>query len=348
MVGYDPAANDFNFYLLAFESQDLLSERMETGWAGWTLYTDHDLEDTPLDCTSCHRPEGPDAHRRLLMRQFGYPWLQWGDFRGLPPPVTCTDATGAPTLVDVGIQADGADLLRAIDGELGRHGGIPVTELLIATSGYHLSSFISYAARIAQGIDDVACAPPDCPFSEPHPFPTHDVLCDQLQHGRADVAGGAWGHATATRYRRADSRRRSSRTMCWMPASVPRSAPTSTHSLRRRGPAAMRSRCCRGWSGTTHRGQSGSSRMKTMPPRRCWRRCAGAATARAPTSALARARFDATALERLDAATAAKVVDRIAPRTSPDRMPPLRSGELPDWATARITELLTRSRRPSP
>jgi len=340
LVGYDPAANDFNFYLLAFESSDLLSERMETGWVGWTLYTDHDLEDTPLDCTSCHRPEGPGAHRRLLMRQFEYPWLQWGDFRGLPPPVVCTDETGASTLVDAGIQADGADLLRAIDGELGRHGGIPVTELLIATSGYHLSSFINYASRIAQGIDDVTCSAPDCPFSEPHPFPTHDVLCDQLQHGRADEPGGAWA-----RYREQVSAR-----------GIP--VPFFTHDLL---DAAVRATiaadfdafiAATGPGGDAFTllsgliGENAARAIGFLPDEndaapallaKMCGRCHGAST----DQSLARARFDATALERLDAATAANVVDRLSlPRTSPDRMPPLRSGELPDWAIARITEYL--------
>jgi len=341
MVGYDPAANDFNFYLLAFESQDLVSERMETGWAGWTLYADHDLEDTPLDCTSCHRPEGPGARRRLLMRQFDYPWLQWGDFRGLPPPVACTDAAGASTLVDVGIEADGADLLRAIDGELGTHGGIPVAELVIATSGFNLSSFISHASGIAQRSDDVGCVPPDCPFSEPHPFPTHEVLCDQLQHGRADDAGGAW----ATYRGRVSAR------------GIP--VPFFTHDLLDAGGRAtaaadfdtfIASTQAGGDAFTLLSGLVGDNAARaigflpdendsapTLLAKMCGR-CHGAST----DQRLARARFDATALDRVDAATAAHVIDRISlPRTSPDRMPPLRSGELPDWAVARVSDLMT-------
>jgi hypothetical protein len=341
MVGYDLATNDFNFYLLAFEARGLLSENIETGWAGWTLYTDHDLQDTPLDCTSCHRPEGPGARRRLLMRQFAYPWLHWGDFRGLSPPVTCTDDTGASTLVDMGIEGDGADLLRAIDGELGRHGGIPVADLLIARSGYDLSSFLLNASATADGIDDAPCSPPDCRFSEPHPFPSQDVLCDQLRHGRADGPGGPWA-----RYRERASAR-----------GIP--VPFFAHDLLDPGVRATTAadfdafiaRAAAGGDAFTHLsslvGDDVARAIGFLPEETdavpallatMCSRCHGPGT----DPSLARARFDAIALDRLDAATARRALERIAlPRTSPDRMPPLRSGELPDWAVARLTEFLT-------
>src|SRR5262245_12818635 len=174
MVGYDPAANDFNFYLLAFEPgcrdgacapADLLTERLEGGWTGWTLYADADLEDTPLDCTSCHRPDGSGTRRRLLMRQFDGPWMHWGDFRGVSSPIGCADADGTTALVEGVIPADGADLLRAVDGPGGRHGGVAVADLVAAPSGYDLSSFLYYAAGQADGIGDIPCTPPDCVFS---------------------------------------------------------------------------------------------------------------------------------------------------------------------------------------
>jgi len=56
---------------------------------------------------------------------------------------------------------------------------------------------------------------------------------------------------------------------------------------------------------------------------------------------LARSRFNATALDRLNADGAREIVRRISlPPTSPERMPPLRAGELPDGAIARLTAFL--------
>jgi hypothetical protein len=53
---------------------------------------------------------------------------------------------------------------------------------------------------------------------------------------------------------------------------------------------------------------------------------------------LRRAAFDATSVDRFTPASARAIKARIRlPHTSPDVMPPLRSGELPPWAIDRIT-----------
>jgi hypothetical protein len=355
LVGYDPAAHDFNFYLLAFRPscrlgdaddpsvpwcapRDLLTAGLETGWRGWTLFADRDLADTPLDCTSCHRPDGPGAPRRLLMRQVSGPWMHWGDFRGVSSPVACTDASGAPELVAGEIAADGADALLDVDGPAGEHAGIPVADLIAAPSGYDFSSFLFYAAAHANGIGDVPCSPPDCRFSEPLPFPSQDVLCDRLSQGAADGAGGAWA-----RYREL-ARGRGFPVPYFDPSILDGAVQASV------------STDFQGWAEVGEddaftklsslvdpdvgaaigflpdEADSGAAILAKM----CARCHAGNADA-----GLGRARFDATTLDGLDAALARKILDRISlPRTSPERMPPVRAGELPDWARQRIGNFL--------
>ena len=91
LAALDPATYEYNFYLLRFEQacnrtrctpEDLLTEKIESGWTDWTLYSERDLEDTALDCVSCHLPFGPGTHKQLLMRQVVDPWMHWSDFRG--------------------------------------------------------------------------------------------------------------------------------------------------------------------------------------------------------------------------------------------------------------------------
>jgi hypothetical protein len=58
-------------------------------------------------------------------------------------------------------------------------------------------------------------------------------------------------------------------------------------------------------------------------------------------SHLRRARFNAEAIDRIDPTTASAVRRRLSlPRTSPEVMPPVRVGEVPDWAIARIEHYL--------
>jgi hypothetical protein len=346
LVGYDPVTGDFNFYLVAFEPAcgagcthaDLLTERLESGWTGWTLYAERDLEDTPLDCTSCHRLDG--AKGRLLMRQIDGPWMHWGDFRGV---LSATDVCTDPAGVDGSIVADGAEVLRQVDGPEGRHGGVAVANLVVATSGYDLSSFLRYATGWADGTGDIPCIAPECPFSEPNPFPSAGILCDRLRDGDAGRAGGAWD-----RYRAAvrpggfpvphfdpDIVDGALRTMVAAdfaafvaappPAGQGGDAFTKLSGLVAPGPA-------RAIGFIPDDTESADVMLQSM--------CARCHNERTD-SRLARSRFNARALDRVDAAGAAEIVRRISlPRTSADRMPPLRAGELSDGAVAQIAGFL--------
>jgi hypothetical protein len=47
----------------ACTSADLLTERTEQGWTGWSLYDDDDLKNSAFDCLHCHQPDGPGTQR---------------------------------------------------------------------------------------------------------------------------------------------------------------------------------------------------------------------------------------------------------------------------------------------
>jgi hypothetical protein len=85
MVAVDRRDLALNFYLLSYDlpcspkcsAEQLLSAASESAWPSWTVFTEHELEDTPFDCLSCHRPDGPGTPNRLLMRDFPLPWFHW-------------------------------------------------------------------------------------------------------------------------------------------------------------------------------------------------------------------------------------------------------------------------------
>ena len=56
---------------------DLLTEAIERDWREVTLYDEAVLENTVLDCATCHQPDGPGTPKILRMQEFEAPWTHW-------------------------------------------------------------------------------------------------------------------------------------------------------------------------------------------------------------------------------------------------------------------------------
>jgi hypothetical protein len=335
LVALDTRTYDWNFYLLSFNQacnaagctpEELLTERVERDWTSFTLYSDRDLVDTPLDCLSCHLPYGAGTHKLLLMRQLPDPWLHWGDFRGVNETANCSQ--DGPKAPDPGrrVPGEGLDVLVALEGPKGRYGGIDVSELSASLSGRLMSDFY-VDARLT--INDsphggdypqlerefnsatVLCELLDSKVSPrwqayrdelsalglPVPAPATDVLDPvKRQAILADRAGFLDGFAGASSFDAASSLL--AKEVLTQVGIVPREEDSA--------PVILRQMCVRCHAGDV-------------------------------PSHLGRAAFDATKLDRFAPVSAREIKARLRlPRHSPRLMPPLRSGELPPWALDRI------------
>jgi hypothetical protein len=335
LVALDTATYDWNFYLLSFTQacnepgctpEQLLTEQVERDWTGYTLYSDRDLVDTPLDCLSCHLPYGAGTHKLLLMRELPDPWLHWGDFRGVNETAHCSQ-DGAK-LPDPGrhVPGDGLDLLVSLEGRTGRYGGIEVGELADSLSGRLMSDFYVDARlvindspyggnypQVEREFDSAAvlCELLDSPTSArwelyrdelaalglPIPSPAADILDpEKRREFQADRAAYLAQHAGVPALDVAAGLLAPD--VLTQAGLVPRQEDDA--------PGILRQMCVRCHGHDT-------------PP------------------ALRRASFDATAIESFTPASARSIKARVRlPRTSPNVMPPLRSGELPSWALARV------------
>jgi hypothetical protein len=336
LVGLDPATYEYNFYLLSFNQAcslegctpaDLLGPSVESGWLDWTLYSDVDLEDTPLNCTTCHRPFGAGTHKQLLMRQVTDPWMHWGDFRGGDESM-CPQKPPAGTPVQVVATADGLDLLRTLEGETSTYAGVPVAELHAAKSGEAMSDFLVDAELL------ISASP-----LPPHSYGqlgvlTRETLCERFYTGdspsweqdrRTSQAGGFPFPYYAPDV--LDAERRSEllagREAVWQRERARDAFDVAASWLAADVPAA---------AGFVPREGDAASNILRGLCVRCH-----AATA---DSALARARFNAEA-ETIEPAAFNEVAKRLAlPARSPKAMPPRPAGELPDWARDRLLSYL--------
>jgi hypothetical protein len=336
LAALDVATLDYNFYLLRFEQacnasrctpDDLLTDKVETGWTGFTLYSDRDLVDTPLDCTSCHQPFGGGTHKQLLMRQTAHPWLHWGDFRGESEHRICPDYTGPPP--GRWIPGEGLTLLVRLEGRDGRHGGLSVGELADAPSGERFSLFLTDAENSIRA----SPYPAGYPYANIESDSTR-VLCERLEgtsatweRDRRDSL--AKGHPVP--YYGPDILDPEQRAV----VAQDRAAFLARHSHDDALDVAMSlvaQEAATAIGFYPRESDTAPEMLRTM--------CVRCHSSQADRN-LRRARFDAENLERFEPTVARMVRERLTlPRTSPELMPPLRAGELPAWAIARIDAYL--------
>jgi hypothetical protein len=341
LAALDPATYEYNFYLLSFSQacnrtrctpEDLLTEKIESGWTAWTLYTDHDLVDTALDCVSCHLPFGPGTHKQLLMRQVVDPWMHWGDFRGGDERTVCPEPPADGSAGKVVVVAEGLDLLRAVEGPQGRYAGVPVAELHAAKSG---ELFVRFVADAEGLIRRSPYRPADYPSYEPFGFLTREVLCERFRTGTSPT----W-----------DQQRRQALDRG---VPVPYYRPDVVDAQRRAEVAADRTAFLRRHADKVSFDVAASfiaaeaagavgfvPRPEDSAPailRSMCVRCHAAGV----DQHLRRARFNAESIDTIDPVTATMIRRRLSlPPSSPELMPPLRVGELPSWAIARIERYL--------
>jgi len=90
IITHDPVRDDLDFFIFKYDypckdpqnctDEDRFSGQVESGWTGYTLYNDEDLENTPLDCLQCHQSglhKAPSPRRSLLMFQLNSMWMHW-------------------------------------------------------------------------------------------------------------------------------------------------------------------------------------------------------------------------------------------------------------------------------
>lgn len=338
LAGYDDVLERINFYLLVFEPtcldvrctpKELLTQSIEHGWRGWTLYQAEDLTNTPLDCLSCHQPDGADAPRRFLMRQLNNPWMHWMPQE--PRNVNCgnrnqrndgddEDAAQAsyvtPRLFDT--------FNRARVGEA-RYAGIELGTLGQVRAGRQLESFIqAFESAMGGGRGRLTAGGNAASVGESNVFPSRTVLSDSLCNNSQQ----AW-----TGYR--DAVRGGGRPVpFYMPDVLDPArrdeAASDYGGFLERNAEADEFHLLRDMMSETaseaigYRPAAGASLEATLS-QMCVR-CHNDNT----DPSLSRARFNAQSLDRLTPEEAAEVVERISlPPDSPLLMPPRRFGDLP-------------------
>ncbi len=340
LVALDTISYDWNFYVLAFEQacnetrctpEQLLTEQVEHDWTSWTLYAHPDLEDTPLDCISCHALHGRDQHRMFLMRELPDPWIHWGDFHGVDETANCSqDGPKVEGNPGQHIPGEGLDVLLALEGEKGRYAGLPVMELYESESGRLMNDFF-VDARLAIN---------DSPYGGDYAqqeleLDSARILCEQVKKGTNEI----WENYRADMthrglpvpYHGADVMDPEKR----VEVLADRAAFLASHEADDALDVAQSL-----MDPEIAEAVGFIPRQQDEAPQILRQMCVRCHSNETPEN-FKRANFNVEDIEWIDPPTARAIRERIhLPRTSPSRMPPLRVGELPPFAIARIEQYL--------
>lgn len=330
LVAYDFSARAVNFYLLAFEPScanehctpaELLSESIESGWQGTTLYRAEDLANTPLDCLSCHQPEGASGPRRVLMRQLRNPWMHWMPLE--PRGANCADADaggngmGRGRYVNPGLFQT---FQQAHAGEA-RYAGLPLDAMNMLPAGAQLEAFVQTFEGVAGALRGQRGGMAG--GGEPAEFPSREVLSESLCGSGHD----AWSSYAAP------LRSAGLPVPFYMPdvleAGEREQAAKNYGAYLDAHKGSDEFELVSGWMSAEAQAaigfQPSAGADATQVLREMCVRCHNDAT----DSMLTRSRFNAQSPERWDAAVAQKALERIAlPADDPEHMPPRRFGEL--------------------
>lgn len=88
VIAGDPSNNQLNFFLVRFEQAcngekegcsigQLLTPSIEKNWTALTIYEDHDIQNTIVDCKQCHQPGGEGSPKMLRMQELRNPWTHF-------------------------------------------------------------------------------------------------------------------------------------------------------------------------------------------------------------------------------------------------------------------------------
>ena len=88
LIASDSSAQTLRFFALQFHPRceasptgcnaaDLLTPAIEFNWASYTLFDEDAVVNTPLDCNTCHQPDGPGTRKILRMQELLPGWTHW-------------------------------------------------------------------------------------------------------------------------------------------------------------------------------------------------------------------------------------------------------------------------------